>query len=108
MDHLVQVNVLQASNQLVDEEARLCLGESFAPPQKVTDALVVADLEQNVYVVLVFEVALELHDVLVPQAAVDFYFGGELLPCFGPLQIFFGNNFESPLLLGGVLCEGPR
>jgi len=58
----------------------------------------VADVEHNVHIFLVFEVAIEADHVLVGERAMDFDFTRELLSRFCSGKVCLGNDFESPSL----------
>jgi hypothetical protein len=56
----------------------------------------VADVEHDVDVLFVFEVAIEADDELVGERAMNFDFTRELLSRFRSGKVCFGNHLESP------------
>lgn len=55
-----------------------------------------ANVEHDVDVVLVFEVAVEAHDVLVVERAVNLDFAGQLLAGLAPRQVRLGDYLKGP------------
>lgn len=70
--------------------------QALAAPDQVTQRLVVANIEHDVNVVFVFEVAVEPHHVFVVERAVDLDLAGELLAGLRAGQVCLGNDFEGP------------
>ena len=98
MDDFLGVDVLTGLDQLVDVVPRLDLVESLAPAHKVREGLVVADVEHDVDVLLVFEVAVKAHDILVGQRSVDLDLARKLLASLGPGEVALGHDLQSPSL----------
>lgn len=99
MDDFVLVTVSHALDQLGDVEAGFEFGEPFASADQVGQRLVVADVQHDVNVVLVFEVAVEANHVLVVQRPVDLDLARQLLAGLAPGQVHLVDHFKSPTLL---------
>ena len=96
VDHFVRVNILHCFDKLVDVVASLHLVQPLPSLDEIRQRLVLADIEHDVDVLLVLEVAVEPDDVLVVQRAMDLDLAGQLLPCLGSCQICLWHNFECP------------
>ena len=99
VDDFALVDVLHTFYELLDVVSGFELVEALASADQVRERLVVADVEHDVDVVLVFEVAIEAHDVLVGERAVDFDLTRQLLPCLGASQVLLAYHLECPGLI---------
>lgn len=96
MDDLARVNILNASDQLINVVASLEAVHALASEHQVAQRLVVANVEQNVDVVFVFEVAIESHNVFMVQTSVDLDLAREFLTGLATGEVLLGNHFEGP------------
>ena len=62
----------------------------------VGERLVLADVEQDVHILLVFEVSVESDDIFVVEGTMDLDFTGKFLASLGPRQVCLWHNFQCP------------
>jgi hypothetical protein len=96
VDDLVLVNVFHTLDELLDVVASFELVKTLASSHQVTKGLIVADVEHNVDVVFVFEVAVEANNVFVTQGAMDLDFTSQLLTGLASGEIRLADDFEGP------------
>ena len=96
VDDLARVDVLDGVDELRDVVSGLNLMQALASLDKIREGLVGADVEHDVDVLFVFEVAVEADDVLVVERAMDFDLTGELLARLCPGEVRLGHHLESP------------
>ena len=96
MDHFPLMHILDALDELVDVVASLNLMQAFAPLDQVGKRLVLTDVQHNIHILFIFEVAIEAHDILVVQRPVDLNLARELLSRLCPGKIGLRDTFESP------------
>ena len=77
------VNIFHSFHQLVDVIPSFDLVQSLSALNQVGERLILADVEHDVHVLLVFKVSVESTDVFVVERTMDFYFTGQLLSSFG-------------------------
>ena len=83
MDNLLGVDVLDGLHQLVDVVAGLDLVKLLAALNQVCQGLIGADVEHDVDILLVLEVAIEADDVLVIERSVNLNLTSQLLASLG-------------------------
>jgi len=98
------VHVLDTFDQLVDVVAGFDLVEALTSLDQVRQRLVIADIEQNVDIFFVLEVAVETYDILMVQRSVNLDLTCQLLSCLCPCQVGFRDDFESPCGSLMLLC----
>ena len=67
VNDLALVDIFHTFNELLDVVASFELVEALTTTNQIRKRLVVADIEHNINVVFVFEVAIKAYDVLVGQ-----------------------------------------
>ena len=67
MDDLVLVDIFHRFDELVDVITSFDLMQSLSPLHEVREGLVLADVEHDVYILFVFEVAIKSADVFIVQ-----------------------------------------
>lgn len=72
--------------------------KSLSSFDKIWQRLVVADVEHYVNVVFVLEVAIEAHNILVEEWAVDLDFACEFLASFTTCEALLRDDFQCPCL----------
>jgi hypothetical protein len=98
VDNFLFVNKDAGFDQLVKVVPGLENRESLSAPDQVAEGVVLADVQQNVHVFLVFEVPLELDRVTAvvadgTQRLVDLDLRLQLHSSFRSLQISLGDHF---------------
>ena len=83
MDNLLGVDVLDGLHQLVDVVAGLDLVKLLAALNQVCQGLIGADVQHDVDILLVLEVAIEADDVLVIERSVNLNLTSQLLASLG-------------------------
>ena len=81
MNYSVSVEILQSIYDLHRVRLYFQLVKALPSAQKFVEALILADLKQDIYVVAVLEEVLELDDVLVLDGPVNFNLTHQLLFC---------------------------
>ena len=81
MNYSVSVEILQSIDNLHCVRLHFQFMKSLSSAQKFVEALILADLKQDIYVVAVLEEVLELDDVLVLDGPVNFNLTHQLLLC---------------------------
>ena len=81
MNYSVSVEILQSIDDLHRVRLYFQLMKALPSAQKFVEALILADLKQDIYVVAVLEEVLELDDVLVLDGPVNFNLTHQLLFC---------------------------
>ena len=81
MNYSVSVEILQSIDDLHRVRLYFQLVKALPSAQKFVEALILADLKQDIYVVAVLEEVLELDDVLVLDGPVNFNLTHQLLFC---------------------------
>ena len=92
------MRVLDCLHKLVDIVASLDLVEALAALDQIGERPVRADVEHDVDVLLVFEVAVEAHDVLVVHRAVNLDLAGQFLTSLCPGEVDFRDDLQGPSL----------
>jgi len=94
------VQVLESTDDLHDLALDLNLSQAFASANLLVDGLVLAQLQEDVDELCVFEEVVEAHDVLVLEGAVDADLTHKFL--FGPRfdQRGLGHDLGGQDLLG--------
>jgi hypothetical protein len=111
-DHLL-LHVLQRAHDLQSVRLNLQLVQLFSVVQTLSKGLVWTQLQHNINVVVIFEVALKLANALVFYASVDFELGHQLRFVTRIIQGQFFYHFQSGLMLGLYIlnlvasCESP-
>lgn len=95
MDHSVAVEVLDGVADLDDIVLDFKLMEPLPPPDEILKRLVLAQLKNDVHVLLVFEKVLKADDILVVEGPVYFDLRHQRL--LGPAfpQSRFGDDLRS-------------
>ena len=96
MDDLLGVDVLDGLHQLVDVVAGFDLVKLLTALNQVCQGLICADVQHDVDILLVFEVAIEADDVLVIERPVNLNLTCQLLACLSSCQIDLRDDFKSP------------
>jgi hypothetical protein len=96
VDHSVRVQILEGANYLQRVALHLQFVEPLPPFEQVVERLVLADFEENVNVLCIFEKVIELANMLVLQTPVDFDFAHQLLLGATLGERSFLHNFASP------------
>ena len=81
MNYSVSVEILQSIDDLHRVRLYFQLVKALPSAQKFVEALILADLKQDIHVVAVLEEVLELDDVLVLDGPVNFNLTHQLLFC---------------------------
>jgi len=96
VDDFARVHILHCFDQLVDVVASFDFMQALAALDKVGKRLVGANIEHDVHVLFVFEVAVEAHHILVIERAMNLDLTRQLLTGLGSREVSFGDHFESP------------
>ena len=96
MDNLLGVDVLDGLHQLVDVVAGFDLVKLLAALNQVCQGLIRADVQHDVDILLVLEVAIEADDVLVVERPVNLDLTSQLLAGLSSRQIGFGDDLQGP------------
>ena len=111
-DHLL-LHILQRAHYLQSVRLNLQLVQLFSVVQTLSEGLVWTQLQHNINVVVIFEVALKLANALVFYASVDFELGHQLRFVTRIVQGLFLDHFQCGLMLGLHIlnlvasCESP-
>jgi hypothetical protein len=81
MNYSVCMEILQRIDDLHRVRLHFQLMKALPSAQKFVEALILAHLQQDIYVIAVLEEVLELDDVLVLDGPVDFNLTHQLLFC---------------------------
>ena len=112
MDDFVLVNVLHALDELLDVVACFQFVQALPTAHQVTQRLILADIQHDIYVVLVLEVPIEAHNVLMVQGAVNLDLTRQLLSCLRASEVLLADDLECPrpcaLLLRLDWVESPH
>ena len=105
VDHSVTVKVLDSGADLVHVALDLQFMESLPSSEQLVERLILAQLEQNIDVLGIFEEVLEANDVVVVEGPVDLDLRHEFLlgSCFG--QSGLRDNFGRRDSLVFEVCE---
>lgn len=98
-DHLL-LHILQRAHDLQSVRLNLQLVQLFSVVQTLSEGLVWTQLQHNINVVFIFEVALKLANALVFYASVDFKLGHQLRFVTRIVQGLFFYHFQCGLMLG--------
>ena len=96
MNHLARMNVLHGEHELVDVVASFNLMKALTTLDKIGEGLVAANVEHDIDIFFVLEVAIEANDALMVQRAMNLDLTGQLLAGFSPGQIGLGDHLEGP------------
>ena len=92
------MDVLHSLDQLVDIESSFHLMQSLSTLNQIGKRLILADVQHDVDVLLVFKVSVKSNNIFVAEGAMDFDFAGKLLAGLGPRQVCLWHHFERPRL----------
>ena len=71
VDDFMAVHVFQCAYDLHNVALNLKLMQSLPPSQNLVEGLIVAELKENIDIVMIFEEMLKTDDMLVPQTPVN-------------------------------------
>ena len=93
MDNRLRVNVNQSLNNLVNVDSGLVLRDSLSPFHQVLQSVVAAVFQQDINILSILEGLDKLHNVLVLQGSMDFYFDKQLVALPFLIDGFFRDDF---------------
>ena len=105
MNYAVRVQVFERINDLLGVALDLQLVQALPPLQELVHALVLAQLEEDIHILAVFEEVQELGHVRMLDRPVNFDLTHQLLLRPAPLQRRLLDNFSSTHGLGVHLHE---
>jgi len=104
MNDFFRMDVLNSLDHLVEVEAGLTVMETLTSLDQVWQWLILAQIEYHIHIQRVFKVALEEHNVLVGEYAMDLNLGLQLLDATLLCKTGLGDYFECPCLGTLLLC----
>ena len=90
------MDILDSLAELVDVVASFHFVESLAALDEVRQRLILANIQHDVDILSVLEVAVEAHDVLIVERSMNFDLTGQFLTSLGPCQVGLGDHLERP------------